>query len=314
MALAKDRGMTSVAKGCLNAINRTHARCVNEHKPFLALKMFDYAREAFVLGLDAYMGTPNPFSLEEIEDRFVRCFRFEAVFDSRITWQDCSGVGGTSYAQVRSGKCLLEFPSPRSSTEKGAADILEGDTGLQSVSFYLPPHWAREMEYIGAGSNAVYVLRHDPSGFEVTWLKFLRKKTKDGDQDAPACPADFPEEQPSDYEIQCWINTGDPVEVRVTTDDGGLTFNTGIPDQWGRRFKVQHREEWKPEAPEEYFGLGIYKFDLDRSKWEYREGELFARYKAEEVRRRLVDMGRPALFTEITTLELRHKPKPFRNR
>ena len=303
------QGTRSVERGLLNAINRTHARCVNEKKPFLAFKLYVYCKQALLSGF-----ANEAFDPDRIEDRFVRCFRFEAVFDSRVTWQDCSGVGGTSYAQVRSGKCLLQFPSPMTSTEKGAAGALEGDTDLKSVSFHLPPHWAREMIYDGAASNAVYVLETLNVGLDVTWLKFQRKKTDDGDKEEPPCPTDFPEEQPTDYEIHFWINAGDPIEVRVTDPDGGLTFDPGIPDEWGKRFGSLHYAEWRPEAPEEYFGLGIHKYQLDPSKWEWLEGELIARYRAEGVTHALVNMGRPALFTEITTLELRHKPKPFRGR
>lgn len=304
-----ERGMASLERGLINAVNKTHARCVNEKKPFLAFTLGWLFRQAALLGFNS-----ETFSLSEYESRFVRCFRFEAVFDSRITWQDCSGVSGTSYAQVRSDKCRLEFPFPMNSTEKGAAGILEGWSDLNSVSLSLPPHWAREMIYDGAASNAVYVLQNLDVSFDVTYLKFQRKKTDDGDQQEPPCPTHLPEDQPTDYEIQCWIQVDSPVEVRVTASGGGLTFDPGKPDEYAKRFLTQHHDEWRPEALADYFGIGQYKFQLDSSKWEWREGELVARYKTEGVYHRLVDMGRPALFTEITTLELRHKPKPFRGR
>jgi len=164
-----------------------------------------------------------------------------------------------------------------------------------------------------AADNPVYVLIPGEASFEITWLEFQRKQAKDEDVNAPACPTDFPEEQPSDYEIQCWINAGRPIVVRVTAGTGGLTFDPGVPDEWNKRFAGRHDAEWRPEAFEEYSGLGMYKFELDRSKWEHLEGELFARYKAEGVQRALAaEEGRRAVFTETTTLELRHKPRPFR--
>jgi hypothetical protein len=304
------QGYVWVGRGFINAINKTHARCVNEKKPFLAFKLYEYARTAALLGFKNEV-----FSPELIDDRVVRLFRFEAVFESSITWQDCSGVGGVSYAQVRSDKCRLQFPWPMSSTSKGIVGILDGWSDLDLVAFYLPPHWAREMNY-DVSTNAVYKLRDIDVGFCIPYLKFQRKKTDNGDKEEPACPTDFPEYKPSDYEVHCQIQVDSPVEVFVTDANGGLSFDPLKPDDWAKRFLIQHHSEWHPESfVEDCFGIRtvMYKFWLDCAKWELFEGELTARYKAEGVYRRLIDMGsRPALFREVTTLELRHTPKPFR--
>jgi hypothetical protein len=285
-----------MARGLANAIVKTHVRAVTEKDAWIARQMWNYARDAQLLGVDELL--PSYLSTDAVAQRYARIWRFELKVQSII---DVNATSGQFVEQVKSGRCSIEMDI---NTESLLAGVLQkgSRTNVDLVSWeYIMPTGHRIRPVIGKGWLRTHFLQIQP---------IYKEKTGGAGEDRECRKPDAPS-FPVDARIILLFNVGDPVKSMLVQGDDGTWHEEPVGgNSWETLLQALH-----VFPPQDYFkGLEWPYIDgpLDCFKiatsWRYLGGEIFA--EASYDKATAVDGGS---VNERTILELYFAPKPLRD-
>lgn len=285
----RNKGWRMLARAFASAVNRSHARCVAEFRPFQAIRMMKLASAARALGLGRHLSQPDFFSEGRMLQRYQRAFRFEVEVFSRVDIRPDGG--GRFTTRVRSEKCPIE------------ARDYEDDSDAYELNLGLPRTLTSEYwRLVSPGDRISPVIT---PGQLIPVRLTLRPNYPEGPQDR--CSQGTTWNDPADPEIVLVLDAQDPVQrMIVRTSLGPRTLPVGSSN-WHELFKLFHGMQLADEMDA---GGAVHKHSVrleGEDVWEYQAKREFAKARFTGPPEYAQSLGGQA--DEETTVQLYHAPR-----
>ena len=287
----RNKGWRMLARAFASAVNRSHARCVTEYRPFQAIRMMKLAAAARGLGLGQHLSQPDFFSEGRMLGRYKRAFRFEVELFSRVDIR--SEKGGRFTTRVRSEKCPIEARDYEDDSDEYEL-VLGTPKSLTSEYWRLNQKGERITPVITAGKLIPVRLT-------------LRPNYPAGPQDR--CSQGTTWNDPANPDIIAVLDAQDPVQkLTAHTRHGPKTLPVGSSN-WHTLFKLFHALQLVDEVDA---GGAVHKQSVKlegEEVWEYQARKEFAKARFTGPPEYAENLAGQA--DEETTVQLYHAPRPL---